>query len=276
MTPLFIILAALAVIFAWYFQRRKKIAEQRRALMHQPAPASWQSILDEHVAIYRRVPDSLREKLHGYMHVFLAEKQFEPCGALEEVSEDKRVAIAAQACLLLLNDRFGCFDRLESVLVYPTAFIPRRSRFDDDYDGEGDGQEPVHLGESWQTGSVILSWQSIEHGGSNEQDGTNVVLHEFAHQLDQIDSVADGAPPLAEGDDYREWAEVFGAAYERLVDQTEANRRTVMDKYGATNPAEFFAVATETFFEKARTLRRRYPDLYEQLKKFYAVDPAKW
>jgi Mlc titration factor MtfA (ptsG expression regulator) len=133
-------------------------------------------------------------------------------------------------------------------------------------------REVTTLGQSWTRGNVILAWDAALGGGRDFHDGHNVVLHEFAHQLDQEDGSADGAPPLPSRGLYGPWARVLGAEYESL----RGPGRHVLDEYGGTNPAEFFAVATEAFFEKPRQLRKKHPQLYEQLKAYYQQDPAQW
>ncbi len=222
--------------------------------------------------LYAKLPEEVRRKLGGYVNAFVEEKNFEACGDLEEMTEEMMVTVAGQACLLLLSDRFGVFDRLSTVLLYPDVFSADSGV---DRDGFDRGVEN-RLGESWGTGSVVLSWYHVLHGPEVEEDGHNVVLHEFAHQLDQLDGAADGAPELGSQAEYRDWAKVFGAAYERHAQRMERGRRLVIDDYGGTNPAEFFAVATESFFERSRKLRERYPKLYDKLKTFYALDPVAW
>ena len=271
-TPIYILIfaAVLALVIVIGIDRRRKRAI--RELRATPLPDEWIQMLEEGVPIYQRLPADLRTKLHGYIQIFLATKPFEPCGELEEVTDEMRVIVAAQACLLLLNDRNGCYDALGSVLLYPNAYKTRES-----IHGSPDlGDQDVRLGESWGTGSVVLSWHHTRHGAKNEKDGHNVVIHEFAHQLDQIDGSADGLPTLKDRTRYPDWQRVFSESFERHVKRTEDGRRTVIDSYGATNPAEFFAVSTETFFEKPAILKKKYPDLYDQLAIFYAVDPISW
>lgn len=251
-------------------QRRRAVARLR----DKPLPPEWVNTLQAHMPTYRNLPFELRTKLHGYIQWFVATKSFEPCGELEEVTDEMRVLVAGQACLLLLNDQNRCFDKLGSVLIYPNAYKARDSLYGDEV-GD-DGEHDLRLGESWGSGSVVLSWHHIRHGASNDEDGSNVVIHEFAHQLDQIDGWADGLPILKNRSLYPEWTKVFSAAYQRHVQRTENGRRTVIDAYGATNPAEFFAVSTETFFEKPKVLKKKYPELYDQLAKFYALDPMTW
>jgi Mlc titration factor MtfA (ptsG expression regulator) len=200
------------------------------------------------------------------MSVFLDEISFEACGGLPEVTDQMCLVIAAQACLLLLESGYEDFGRLRSVLIYPDAYQA----------GDDDGSGDVRLGESWQTGSVVLSWQSVVEGARNPEDGRNVVLHEFAHQIDQFDGDADGLPLLKRKGDYRKWAEAFNVSYELLCERVNAGRKTVLDPYGATNPAEFFAVATETFFEKPKQLQREHAAVYAELRAFYGLDPVTW
>lgn len=131
----------------------------------------------------------------------------------------------------------------------------------------------MRLGESWHQGLVILAWDAVRSGTMNASDGRNVVLHEFAHQLDQEDGVADGAPDL-DAKDRKGWAEVLGAEYADLKDHVHVGRASDIDEYGATNPAEFFAVVTEMFFEQGQRLLDHHPELYERFQSFYKQDPA--
>jgi Mlc titration factor MtfA (ptsG expression regulator) len=205
--------------------------------------------------------------------VFLAEKPFIGCGGLQ-VSEEMRVTVAAQACLLLLNrPRPQYFPELRQVLLYPGAFIVDRLHAD----GSGVLQDrrQVLAGESWQQGQVILSWQDSVEGAAIVDDGRNVVIHEFAHQLDQETGPANGAPRLGRRRLQR-WSEVFSREYTRLQAQLAAGEPTLLGDYAATNPAEFFAVASEVFFEQARRMRAECPALHAELVAFYRVDPALW
>jgi len=257
----------------WILWRHRERRRSLERLRDQPLPAEWVQLLQDEMPIYRRLPQEIRTRLHGHMQVFLATKSFEACGDLEAITDEMRVLVAAQACLLLLNDRNGCYDQLGSILIYPDAYRSQKRLYGA---GAGDDDGDVRLGESWGTGSVVLSWHHIRDGASNSQDGSNVVIHEFAHQLDQLDGSADGLPILKDRSRYPRWQEVFSAAYERHLQRTEDGRRTVIDSYGATNPAEFFAVSTETFFEKPRVLKKKYPELYGELATFYELDPLTW
>jgi hypothetical protein len=225
-------------------------------------------MVEKNVPLYGRLPEELKEQLHGLVHVFLAEKHFEGCGG-QEITDEIRVTIAAQACMLLLNRKARYFAKLKTILVYPHTYVAKSVSSDGHIVVDEDS---VRLGESWQNGPVVLAWDSVTGGTSNAYDARNVVLHEFAHQLDQEDGAADGAPILGGRSRYVAWARVLGAEYDAM----QKRRRSVMDRYGATNPAEFFAVATEAFFEKSKQMRKRHPELYNALREYYRLDPASW
>jgi len=208
--------------------------------------------------------------LQDDIKVFVAEKNFEGCGGLE-ITDEIRVTVAAYACILLLNRRHDFYPRLQSILVYPDLYPAHAVRR-----GPGntlvEGQE-VRAGESWHTGAVVLSWSHVLHR-PGDPAAHNVVLHEFAHQLDQEDGTVNGAPLLPRSSMYAAWARILGREYDALRRDTDARRATVLDKYGATAPEEFFAVATECFFENPRQLRERHPELYVELREYYRQDPA--
>jgi Mlc titration factor MtfA (ptsG expression regulator) len=220
---------------------------------------------------HRLTPDD-QAKLLGHMNVFLAEKSFEGCGGLE-VTDNIRVIVAAQACMLLLHlDVPRYYPDLHTILIYPDAYVAAtREVLPDGIVVEGTS---VRGGESWTRGVVVLSWSDVRAGAADIADGHNVVLHEFAHQLDQEDGSADGAPFLEQRSQYVAWARTLGAEFRELQIATARGRRTTIDRYGATNPAEFFAVITEAFFERPSALQKRHPELYEQLKTFYKQDPV--
>lgn len=234
-------------------------------------PAAWDAILARNFPLDARLPDEDRRELRRRIQIFLAEKHFEGLGGLD-LTDEIRVTIAAQACLLLLHRGEDDYPRLSSILVYPTAYeAPVMTRSANGVVTEG---RQARLGEAWISGAVVLSWNDVRHGAADCRDGHNVVLHEFAHQLDMEDNVANGAPVLPRRSMYVAWARVLGEAYENLQQKVAKRHRTVMDRYGATNPAEFFAVASETFFEKPVQLHKKHPELYEQLRGFYRQDPA--
>lgn len=266
MTGVWIILGAVAIVLVAGGLHRMLRAGRRREVRAQSLSPEERALVAEHVPLTRQLPEEHRGRLEGQMRVFLDEISFEACGGLPEVTDEMRLVIASQACLLLLESGYEDFGRLRSVLVYPDAYRAR----------EDDGSGDVRLGESWDTGSVVLSWQSVVEGARNSEDGRNVVIHEFAHQIDQYDGEADGLPVLKRRGDYRNWAEAFNKSYDLLCERVNAGKKTVLDPYGATNPAEFFAVATETFFEKPEQLQRKHPAVYGELQSFYGLDPAAW
>ena len=251
-----------------YFQRLR-----RRRLRAKPFPAPWRTILRRRVPSVAGLPTDLQTQLKQHIQVFVAEKTFIGCRG-QRITDEVRVTIAAQACLLLLNRPDHYFPYLRQVLVYPDSFVVPR--------GHTDGMGIVHhghavlAGESWEQGQVVLSWQDVLAGAATQDDGHNVVIHEFAHQLDQESGGANGAPPLTKPSHYRRWSKVFNFEYEALQLCVERGEASLLDAYGATSPAEFFAVATEVFFERPRDLERLHSDLYEELALFYRVNPAGW
>jgi MtfA peptidase len=250
--------------FLWKGRRRER-------LRGTPLSAEQRAIVRRNVPYVSTLPDADRRELEGHMQVFLAEKRFEGCGGLA-MTEEIKLTIAAQACVLLLHRETDYYSGLGSILVYPSAYVVKRTRQQlGDLVLEGD---QVRLGESWVRGSVVLAWDAVQRGASNCNDGRNVVLHEFAHQLDAEDGAMNGAPDLGRRSSYAAWARALGAEYQELLERVAAHRPGDIDAYGAVSPAEFFAVVTEAFFEMGARLKRRHPELYEVLRAFYRQDPA--
>ena len=246
-------------------------ARRRAKLRAQPLDPALRAFVDRNVPYVALLTDDEQRLLEGHINVFLAEKSFEGCGGLE-ITDEIRVTIAAQACLLLLHQAEPhYYPECDVILVYPEAYVAKAQRRDGMIVMEG---EEARLGESHQRGVVVLSWADVRRGAADVKDGHNVVIHEFAHQLDQEDGAADGAPPLSRRANYGPWARVLGKEYAALEAALERHRKSDIDAYGATNPAEFFAVVTETFFEKPQQLKARHPELYEQLAQYYKQDPA--
>jgi len=213
-----------------------------------------------------------QKELLSHVQVFLAEKRFEGCAGLE-LTEEIRLTIATQACLLLLHRRTDYFPRLLTILVYPSGFVVDQSRPITDHIWQ-EGREG-RLGETARAmGSMVLAWDAARSGALDPSDGKNLVIHEFAHQLDFEDLAADGAPVLNSREEKRAWAEVMKMEFAALRAADETGIPTLLDSYGATNPAEFFAVATEAFFERPLALRQHRPQLYGELRRFYRQDPA--
>ena len=258
----------------------RRVAARRRhlELTRKPFPKEWEEILEKDLPPYRRLSPELRRELQGLVNIFLAEKTFEGCGGLE-VTDEMRVLIAAEACLLLLNKgKTDCYPSLDSIILYPHAFVANAKRSLGTESGGVmvEDTASARIGESWGTGAVVLAWDHVRGGAADFADGQNVVLHEFGHQLDQASGSANGAPPLEGSTSYRSWGRILGNEYAHLREKVERHRRDVLDSYGATNPAEFFAVATETFFEKPERLREKHPELFEELKAYYRLDPTEW
>jgi len=271
-------------------------AWRRQLWGRRPFPSAWRSILRRRVPLYRQLPADLQLQLRRRILEFLAEKPFLGCGGLV-VTDEMRVTIAAQACLLRLNHGGPLFPELRQVLVYPGAFVV--DRVNAAPGGVLREERRALAGESWQQGQVILSWQDVLDGARIPDDGHNVVLHEFAHQLDQETGTANGAPLLGSRAAHARWAGVmsreFAALQARIRAREEARERAqsgwswlgsapepvpapddLISDYGATNEAEFFAVVTEVFYEQPRALAGRHPELFALLRDYYRVDPREW
>ena len=245
----------------------------RKRLLNKSFPEEHLAILTENVPYYHYLPNPLQKKLVGLTHIFLNEKRFEGCAGLE-ITDEIRISIAAQASILLLGtqDLSYFYEDLRSVLVYPKKYVAKVKQRNNGIFVE-EGFEQRH-GEAWSHGYVVLAWNEVQQGASDIHDGQNLVFHEFAHQLDYEYGATDQIEPKHTGSSYLSWANILGREYENFLNKLEQNQQSLIDEYGATNPAEFFAVVTELFFEKPKELRSKYPQLYKQLKEFYQQDPA--
>ena len=248
-----------------FFKKRRR----RRARAH-PFPGEWQRIIAKNIGFWESLDAEERDILQGHILVFLDEKSFEGCQGFE-VTDEVRVTVAAQACLLLLRREADFYPNLKLIYIYPAAYLARSKRWLPD--GTVVDEAQVRLGESWRRGSVVLNWDDTLAGAERPRDGSNLVFHEFAHQIDDEAGGHDGAPRLKNRERYAVWSQVLGKAFEKLVEDVARGRRTAIDPYGATNPAEFFAVVTEEFFEQPLQLERKHAELYEQFKIFYGQDP---
>ncbi|MFD2229587.1 zinc-dependent peptidase [Alkalimarinus sediminis] len=246
---------------------------RRWSFERTPFPPEWISVLSRNIPIYSRLPLALKNQLNRHVKYFLRDKRFYGCDGLV-LNDEIRVTIAGQACLLLLNRPTNHYYKLHHILVYPSSFVAARTEQNES--GVVSQKHTGLLGESWSQGKVILSWDDVMKGAKNFSDGHNVVLHEFAHQLDQESGSTNGAPLLGAQSSYQSWTRVLSDEFEQLQKQARSGYSSLIDQYGATNPAEFFAVVTETFFERPIQLRRRHPELFEEMKSFYAVDPSEW
>lgn len=265
-------IVALLIVF-WLASSPTRTALRRRRLRSRPFPTAWRDILKQRVPYVRRLPADLQLQLKRHVQVFMAEKEFVGCGGLQ-INDEIRVTIAAQACLLLLNRRTDYFADLTHILVYPDSFLVNRVQ--NDQAGVLQEQRQVLSGESWSQGKVILSWADVVQGAAEIDDGRNVVIHEFAHQLDQEDGHANGVPWLGRREYRERWARVFEREFARLQQQADTRQPSLLDHYGATDPAEFFAVVSEVFFEQAPQLAAQHPELYELLSRYYRINPLSW
>lgn len=232
----------------------------------------WREIIDRNVPLFTRLPEHDRAELLGHVQVFVAEKVWEGCGGLE-LTDEIRITIAAQACMLLLHRDTDYYPKVKVILVYPSSYVANGER--NIGGGIWEEGEEHRLGHTQQQlGAIVLAWDAALHGSRVYDDGHNLVLHEFAHQLDFEGTGTDGTPLLENRQQYLSWARVLGAEYEGLKRLDDAGAPSFLDGYGATNPAEFFAVATEFFFERPVELREKHSALYAELKRFYRQDPA--
>lgn len=262
------------VLVAWLAGQPMLTELRRQQIRRRPFPAAWREILRRRVPYVCGLPADLQLQLKKHIQVFVAEKPFIGCAGLA-VTDEMRITIAAQACLLLLNrKRASYYPQLRQILLYPGAFLVNRVHTD----GAGVLQERRQAlsGESWSQGQVILSWQDTLDGAAVIDDGQNVVIHEFAHQLDQENGHANGAPVLSGRRHYERWSQVMAGEFARLQAQAEGGEPTLLSHYGATNPAEFFAVASEVFFEQPQQLSAEHPALYRELAGFYRLNPLSW
>jgi Mlc titration factor MtfA (ptsG expression regulator) len=252
------------------------LLKQRRRLWlrAQPFPGDWMRIIERNVPSFRRLSANDQAELLGHTQVFLAEKRFEGCGGLA-ITDEIRMTIAAQACLLLLHRKTDYFPRLLTILVYPSAYmVEERRQIEDHVWEEG---TMTRLGETARrTGSLVLSWEAAKSGAADPSDGKNVILHEFAHQLDYENYAADGVPELATREQQLSWREVMRAEFASLRAADETGIPTLLDTYGATDAAEFFAVATEAFFERPHAMCTRHPKMYAELQRYFHQNPAEY
>ena len=254
----------LGYMFGFKKWRRKRLAGKQ-------FPADWLDIIERNVPFYTKLPAEDKKELQGHILVFIGEKRFEGCSGLE-ITDEIKVSIAAQACILLLHRKTDYYPGLSTILIYPYAYVAREARYI--AGGLVAEYDQVRLGESWHRGSVVLSWDDVRRSAADVHDGHNVVFHEFAHQLDSTFARRDSTPVVQDRSTYIAWARILQRDYKNLQRRVSQDDDVLLDDYGATNPAEFFAVATECFFEKPKEFQRLHQDLYQELKRFYQQDPA--
>jgi Mlc titration factor MtfA (ptsG expression regulator) len=250
-------------MFDWFRNRRRK------KLTQAVFPPAWDDIIRRNVAHDAMLTDAERAQLRALIQVFIAEKQWEGAGGLE-VDDEILVTISAQACLLLLGLPHNYYRNVQSIVVYPTTVVPpqRQPGFFERPSIQADRQSPI-LGQAFLQGPVIIIWDAALREGRHPTSGHNVIYHEFAHKLDMLDGTADGMLPLSNRDEYRDWIDICSREYLRLKNDAEKGRKSFLNAYGATNEAEFFAVATEQFFDQPRALIKQAPDLYRVLQEYY-------
>ncbi|MEY2545925.1 MAG: MtfA peptidase [Verrucomicrobiota bacterium] len=251
------------------------LLKRRRArLRDEPIPTQWREIIRKNVLFFPRLSVADQSELLGHVQIFLAEKRFEGCDGLH-ITDEIRVTIATQACLLLLHRKTNYFPRLLTILVYPSTYLaPEQTPLTEHVWNEGGS---TRLGEtSRRMGSMVLAWDAAKAGAADPSDGRNVVLHEFAHQLDYEDYVADGVPGLTSRQQQVSWRTVMRLEFAALRAADETGIPTLLDSYGAASAAEFFAIAVEVFFERPRAMRARHPKLFAELQRYFQQDPTEY
>ncbi|QIR13887.1 zinc-dependent peptidase [Shewanella aestuarii] len=269
-----IILILIAVGWmSWIATSQYRQDRHRQQICATPFPKAWRNILRQRFPYFQAMPTDLQLQLKKHIQVFIDEKTFIGCDNLV-ITDEIKVTIAAQACLLLLNRKTNYYPQLKQILVYPHAFIVEQQKVD--FAGVTSQHRSVLLGESWGDGKVILSWQNTLKNAAEPYNGQNVVIHEFAHQLDQENGPANGAPTLRQIKDYASWSETLGNEFKQLQYCAAQQIPSLFSYYGATNPAEFFAVISETFFEKPHEFSKLHPSLYNELSQYYQLNPIHW
>lgn len=267
MFALAVIVALLIIVFIVWPRFRL------RQVLSSAFPSNYSKILRKNLPQYRFMPTDLQLQLKKRIKQFLYEKTFVGCDGLQ-VTDEMRVTVAGKACLLLLNRETEVYPDLTHILLYPGAFVARRREVQN-------GGVITHTnqglsGESWSDGRVVLAWDQVCGNAEDLLHGHDLVLHEFAHQLDSQTGATNGAPLLKSANAYQQWSTVMTGEFEQLREDIEQGFETLIDPYGATNPAEFFAVSTETFFQRSEELAHDHPAMYQQLYSFYRVDPRDW
>ncbi len=235
---------------------------RRRRASRTPFPEAWHAILAKRVPFYARFDPEEKARFDAKLKVFVLTKHFEGVKGME-VDDEVRVTIGAAAARLTMNLPDEHYARLIDIVVYPSGF---KSKSHDDMPA---------LGLAFGAGTVVLSWDAVVSGLADPTDGHDTASHEFAHALDAADGEFDGTPELSTFEAYGPWTRVMSSAYDSLRRSHARHRETLLREYGATNEAEFFAVATEVFFEKPGQMRARHPELYATLSAYFRADPAK-
>lgn len=256
--------ALAALVFVLFFYR----SWRRAQVLANDFPKAWRKHLRHGVPLYRKLPKTLQRDLEQRVQLFIAEKTFYGCDGFN-LTERVKITVAGHACLLIVARPFAHFDGVRSILIYPDLYQV------EDQVREGDVIHPEHsirAGEACSQGRVVLAWSACQQAIKHPKRGHNVILHEFAHQLDFRDGLADGAPPL-QGEEALQWQRVMSRAYADLNQRLKHHKKPWLDPYGASEPAEFFAVLTEAFFQQPKSLHKHQPEVYSALANFYRLDP---
>ena len=273
MSPL-IIVAAIVLLggIGWWVARGLYRRVHGRNLLAAGLPDEAVEVLRRKVPLYNKLSAQQQRTMQGCINRFLFDMVFVGCNGFE-IDDEVRLTVAGNACLLIFNRERRYYSGFESILIYPDTILSRQVKYDGLVETHYDS---ARAGESWYRGPLVLSWSDVEHGLVHGRDGHNVILHEFAHKLDEENQLMDGLPVLREPEHYREWAEVLTREYDAFLQRVNRRRNKVIDAYGAVSAVEFFAVATEAFFEKPAQMKSRLPELYRQFQQVYGLDPAAW
>lgn len=258
-----VVFIALTIFYLFFYR-----AWCRERELKQPFPKAWKKHLRSTVPLYCQLPAELQQTLRDQVQLFIAEKHFYGCDGFE-LDDRTRVTIAGHACLLTVMRSYTDYDQVRSILVYPDVYRVKTPERDGMVVGVSD---QVRAGEASDRGQVVLAWAECESGAMHPGSQHNVILHEFAHQLDYLDGTADGAPPLST-EQAKEWQQTMITAYNNLRNDLKHHRKSWLDPYGATQPTEFFAVLTETFYQQPQHLKEEQPAVYSLLCDFYRIDP---
>jgi MtfA peptidase len=260
-------------MFGWLANRRRK------KWLAEPFPAEWDAWLRLNVWQYPLLSENLRWKVHTFVQVLFHEKHWTGGNGLT-VTDEMKVSIAGQAALMTLGfERPWYFDRLKSIIVYQGAYSAKPQATSDLIMGGlnlPEEQFDARLGEAWRGGPIVLAWREVLREGRDSQAHRSVVIHEFAHHMDGLDGTTDGAPPMTDYHFERKWYRVTSFEYDRLVQLSQDGKRTLLDKYGATNHAEFFAVSAECFFTQPHRIASEHPELHAVLVRLFGQDPCEW
>lgn len=269
--PVFISVTVLAII--GFFSLSIFSYVRRRKFFSAPFPGAWEKILRRNVPLYSKLPKRFHPQYHRRIKEFLSKKTFEACGGLTTVSDEIAVTIAGNAAFLVINRNGPAWTTLQSVLIYPDSFSAPGLDEDEQENGLITRDDTPRDGESWTYGSVVFSKKRILRDIALHGNGQNVILHEFAHQIDSDDGIAGGRPAFSAHATTLAWQERAEIEIARL---RSGDPTSVIDEYGAENPAEFFATSVEAFFENSVAMRRAHPELYALLTELFGLSPADW